>query len=396
MRQTARPVYYEPIKHAASIHSNFPPPPCLGRKGTKHHAMQLHGIPPTRHPVPPACSRANVIPAASSDSIGGGNALPDLPVITCLPFQGARVSAGSGGHPPNRYPAALELRLAATAHLQGGKLHLFLQGFGRFLSRCHHRTAVRQAGQQLSHIDRADNFQKSIRSIAFQADNRFGRIMHSDPLFPAKRFDLFPIELLLPGASKIILVSPVQKPPDPPHVVVPIRVKEIHRPPGRPRRETPQQQKPGSFRQERLPRVAFHLTGNNRNARIFRASRTLSFLARRTPGALLARPARLAMTAPAGKLGPARPPVFPCTNHLAKVFARCKARAYASKPASKPAKVRKTARNSKQEAGRWQKKTMAKKQPAGHGRLTKKPSKKLFPLTKEQAVPHAMPKNFLI
>lgn len=110
--------------------------------------------------------------------------------------------------------------------------------------------ALGQLFQQKRNIRLFHHFQKFVRGIVLQAADHTSRIIEGDSLFFQKRHNTGLVEALFTGYQKMVLVTEKKQTDDAPHIVLQIRIKEIHAPALTLRRKTSQHQQTGLRRQE--------------------------------------------------------------------------------------------------------------------------------------------------
>ena len=96
---------------------------------------------------------------------------------------------------------------------------------------------------------------KIIRRIVFQPDDFDRRVVECDPAAAAEGLDALLVEFPAAGHQEMRLVARGKVAHDPPHVVLQVRVEEIHRPADTLRRKAAEHQHPGMRRQEGFKRM---------------------------------------------------------------------------------------------------------------------------------------------
>ena len=112
------------------------------------------------------------------------------------------------------------------------------RGFGRFLPCRDYCTASRNQAEKARQVGRRDYFEKFVGSIVFQSAHFGGSVVEGDTCPGAEIRNGGLVEAASVFSDETGSVAEKHKSEYPPHIVVEIRIEEIHRPPLPFRRET--------------------------------------------------------------------------------------------------------------------------------------------------------------
>ena len=132
--------------------------------------------------------------------------------------------------------------------------------FGRFATCGNYRAALWNLAQKCWNIGLLNYFQMSIRGIVHQPSHRTGGIEDCNVLLGAELYDLVVAESeLLPiGFYKVVLVVEEDKSHDSPHIILYVRVVEVHRPSFALGRKTAEHKNFGTTGKKWLERMLFY------------------------------------------------------------------------------------------------------------------------------------------
>ena len=116
------------------------------------------------------------------------------------------------------------------AHFGLFYFYLATDNVGRFLSCGDDGTALGELLEEQTDVRWLDDFQKLVRSIVLKTTHRGGGVIEGDA-FPGEEFyQIIFVESLFPGEQEVVLVVEVDEAEDAPHVVLQVRIEEIHAP----------------------------------------------------------------------------------------------------------------------------------------------------------------------
>ena len=128
---------------------------------------------------------------------------------------------------------------------------------GGFLTGGDQGVTLRDAGEQGGHIGSFHDLQKGVGGVVTKATHLAGCVVERQSLGGAERPDQGLVKAFFGRDAKMVFVGKVDKAHDAPEVVDPIGVVKRHAPAVGLGRETPEEQNPGSLREERLKGVFF-------------------------------------------------------------------------------------------------------------------------------------------
>jgi hypothetical protein len=175
-------------------------------------------------------------------------------------FQRFGIGARRGRHPVNPQGPVAENGCTAAAYRRFFAPQRIRQNIRRLLSRQDNRPAFGQLVQRIFKIKRTDHLQKPVRSIPPMPDNFHRRIPQSNALFRQESAKKRLVERLPVFRQEMIPVAKEYRSENPPHVILKIRIKEIHFPARFRRRKTAQHQYFGAFREKGRQGMGFRET----------------------------------------------------------------------------------------------------------------------------------------
>ena len=124
--------------------------------------------------------------------------------------------------------------------------------------------AMRQPFQQGGDVRGGHDLEELVGGIVCQPADFRGGIIHGKAFFRAESHDPSFVKTLLSGNLEMALVLEKEQAADPPEIVDPVRVVEVHAPASGLGREAAEEEYPGFLRQERLERMLFCVHGSAR------------------------------------------------------------------------------------------------------------------------------------
>ena len=184
------------------------------------------------------------------------------PIGICFLIKRQRVSPWRWRHSVEPIAASANWKWAERANLRFGAVVTFYDGISGFFARSYNGVAIGNLAQQNCQIGRLNYFKKFVRCVVLQPPHSRCCIENGNSCFGAESHNCFIIKSSLVGNHKPVLIAKEDQAQYAPHVVLKIRVEEIHWPTRFRWRKTAKHQHFSRWRQKRFQRMALDVLHN--------------------------------------------------------------------------------------------------------------------------------------